>query len=552
MKKILVLLLLLTTTLFAEAVLTVYTDISSGYLYLNGVKRGNVTDSKRVKLALKPGKYKVEIKTDTYDAGYYYQGIGNIEIFDGEITDITVNTNSVYTEDYYYKLAKYRDNLGNYSLNNINDYIEKYPKGKYINEVKNILKDLENEKKKIISNLTENFIFVEKGTYTMGDTFGDGSSLEKPIHSVTVDSFYISKYETTQKEFNELMGFLGSYVVGADYPAENLTWYDAVMFANKLSEKKGIKPYYHISSVTRDGNKIKNATVTIAGGTGYRLPTESEWEYAARGGNKTKGYKYAGSNSIDEVSWYKNNSNSKTHQVGQKKSNELGIYDMSGNVSEWCWDWYGDYTSMSQINPIGVNAGTKRILRGGNYALESRTVGWGSNFELGTNYSRRFTIPWDFGPALGFRLVKNVDTFTGKKSIIYSDGSKYEGDFFNDKMTGKGTYTFSNGNKYEGDFLDGKMTGKGTYTFSNGSKYEGDFVNDFFEGKGTYTWASGNKYIGDFVNDKRTGNGIFMWADGDKFEGNFVNGNREGKGLMTFANGLKLSGTWKNDEYIGN
>lgn len=148
MKKILVLLLLLTTTLFAEAVLTVYTDISSGYLYLNGVKRGNVTDSKRVKLALKPGKYKVEIKTDTYDAGYYYQGIGNIEIFDGEITDITVNTNSVYTEDYYYKLAKYRDNLGNYSLNNINDYIEKYPKGKYINEVKNILKDLENEKKK--------------------------------------------------------------------------------------------------------------------------------------------------------------------------------------------------------------------------------------------------------------------------------------------------------------------------------------------------------------------------------------------------------------------
>ena len=135
----------------------------------------------------------------------------------------------------------------------------------------------------------------------MGDTFGDGDESQQPTHSVTLDSFYMSKYEVTQKEYREIMGYNPSNFSGDNNPVEQVTWYDAVMYANKLSEKEGLAPYYNISIVTKWGDVIANATVTIVGGKGYRLPTESEWEYAARGGNQSKGYKYSGSNNIDEA-----------------------------------------------------------------------------------------------------------------------------------------------------------------------------------------------------------------------------------------------------------
>ncbi len=165
---------------------------------------------------------------------------------------------------------------------------------------------------------------------------------EKPIHKVIVGDYYIGKYEVTQKEWESVMGSNPSNFKGANNPVENVSWNDIQEFLQKLNSKTG-----------------KN----------YRLPTEAEWEYAARGGNQGQSFKYGGSNSIDEVAWYNGNSNSETHEVGQKQPNNLGLYDMSGNVWEWCSDWYDDhyYKNSPSKNPQGASSGSSRVLRGGSW-----------------------------------------------------------------------------------------------------------------------------------------------------------------------------------------
>ena len=199
-----------------------------------------------------------------------------------------------------------------------------------------------------VNGVSFEMVAVKGGTFTMGCTSeqgGDCYSDEKPTHSVTLNDYYIGKYEVTQELWKAVMGSNPSNWKGDNLPVETVSWNDVQKFIKKLNQKTGAN---------------------------FRLPTEAEWEYAARGGNKSNGYKYSGSNNIDNVAWYTSNSGGKIHQVGTKSPNELGIYDMSDNVWEWCQDWYGSYSSGSQTNPTGPSTGSYRVLRGGSWRINAK------------------------------------------------------------------------------------------------------------------------------------------------------------------------------------
>jgi len=223
-----------------------------------------------------------------------------------------------------------------------------------------------------VNGVSFEMVAVKGGTFTMGCTSEQGSDCyndEKPAHSVTLSDYCIGKFEVTQELWQAVMGKNPSNWKGDKLPVESVSWNDVQEFITKLNQKTGAN---------------------------FRLPTEAEWEYVARGGNKSNGYKYSGSNSIDNVAWYTSNSGSKTHQVGTKAPNELGIYDMSGNVWEWCQDGYGSYSSGNQTNPTGPSSGSYRVNRGGCWSYNAR----------GCRVSSRRNNPPDSRfPNLGFRLV---------------------------------------------------------------------------------------------------------------------------------------------------
>ncbi len=195
-----------------------------------------------------------------------------------------------------------------------------------------------------VNDVRYEFALVEAGTFTMGATSDQGSDVddsEKPAHQVTITKdYYLGKTEVTQALWRAVMGGNPSYFKTGNKPVEKVTWNDCQTFISKLN---------------------------AATGKNFRLPTEAEWEFAARGGNSSNHFMYSGSNNIDEVGWYAHNSSDATHDVATKKPNELGIYDMSGNVWEWCQDWYGEYSSNTQYDPAGPTSGDERVCRGGGW-----------------------------------------------------------------------------------------------------------------------------------------------------------------------------------------
>ena len=245
------------------------------------------------------------------------------------------------------------------------------------------------KQKEILSRLVGNMVKVDGGRFQMGATSEQGSdanSKEKPVHEVTLSDYYMGKYEVRQSEWEVVMGSNPSRFKGEDLPVEQVSWEDCHEFIGRLNALTGLS---------------------------FKLPTEAQWEYAARGGNLSKGYKYSGSNNLGEVGWYWENSGDRvltgewkikkvdrnhcrTHRVGEKQPNELGLYDMSGNVYEWCEDWYGNYSSDSQRDPLGATSGSGRVSRGGSWLYEVRFCRVSFRYYFAPDY--RFIN-------LGFRLV---------------------------------------------------------------------------------------------------------------------------------------------------
>ena len=215
-------------------------------------------------------------------------------------------------------------------------------------------------------------IAVEGGTFTMGATAeqdGEAESNEKPTHQVTLNDYYIGETEVTQALWKAVMGSNPSKELGDNNPIESISWNDCQEFIQRLNHATGMW---------------------------FRLPTEAEWEFAARGGNQSHGYKYSGSNNANDVAWHKDNSGETTQPVATKQANELGIYDMSGNIREWCEDRWSEYTSDPQTNPKGPTTGKRREGRGGCMISDSRYC---------RVSERKNSIPANNGYALGMRLA---------------------------------------------------------------------------------------------------------------------------------------------------
>ena len=371
-----------------------------------------------------------------------------------------------------------------------------------------------------VNGVSFTMIGVEGGTFTMGATSEQGSDVrsdEKPTHQVTLSDYYIGETEVTQELWKAVMGSNPSYHNGNQNPVDKVSWEDCQTFIRKLNQLTG---------------------------QNFRLPTESEWEYAARGGKKSRGYKYAGSNTIGDVAWYEDNSNDTTHPVKQKRANELGLYDMSGNAREWCYDWYASYTSTAKTNPLGPSTGTSKVIRGGsqyNGATASRIA------------YRNYEEPTDSYSNVGFRIAlsaeyNNVSNYSNNHEYVdlglsvkwatcnigANSPEEYGNYYAWGEVSPKSSYSWStykwcNGSsssitKYCTSSSDGTVDNKKQLEYSDdaaainwGGQWRMPTQQEFTElrEKCTWSWTTKNGVKG-YVITGRNGNSIFLPAAGYK------------------------------------
>jgi formylglycine-generating enzyme required for sulfatase activity len=271
--------------------------------------------------------------------------------------------------------------------------------------------------------IPDGFVRIQGGDFTMGSPASEpGRADDEVQHQVTVGSFYLGKYEVTQKEYQEVMGTNPSEFKGDNLPVEQVSWYDAVEYCNARSRKEGLTPAYTIDKSRKDTNNtndkddIKWVVTWNRNANGYRLPTEAEWEYACRAGTTTRYWSggnettLAGKANVADLTlkdlmgdalqvWTNiRDGYAGTATVGSFQANQWGLYDMYGNVFEWCWDWYGNYPNGAQTDPVGASSGSNRVERGG---------GWGVPAQIARSAFRYGDIPTARFNDLGVRVVRN-------------------------------------------------------------------------------------------------------------------------------------------------
>ena len=252
----------------------------------------------------------------------------------------------------------------------------------------------------------ENFVLISGGTFIMGSPESEPEREDNELqHQVTITSFYMAKHLVTQEEYEKIMAPATSLFKGDNLPVDYVSWFDAIVYCNKRSQEEGLTPAYTIS-----GSESRWTVNWNRSANGYRLPTEAEWEYACRAGTTTPFS--TGDNITTEQANYNGNypyndnpegeSRDKTTPVGSFEANPWGLYYMHGNVYEWCWDWYGDYSSESQIDPVGAVSGDYRVLRGGSWRYHGGTL------RSAFRYAEKPLNKYNHIGYVGFRLVRNL------------------------------------------------------------------------------------------------------------------------------------------------